>query len=46
MLYSTEHEVTTAHENMLKNNIFFAFKRSDILFVLLINVKMPTAVGI
>ena len=31
---------------MLKNQIFLAFKRSGVVFIMLINVKMPTTVGI
>ena len=31
---------------MLKKKIFFAFKLLDGVFILLINVKMPTMVGI
>ena len=32
--------------NMLKNKYFLAFKLSDVVFIMLINVKMPTIVGI
>ena len=32
--------------NMLKMKTFLAFKLSDVLFGMLINVKMPTLVGI
>ena len=32
--------------NLLKNKLFFAFKLSDVVFIMLINVKMPTIVGI
>ena len=48
MLSSTEHENLTAHSNKLVNNKdnFFALKLLDIVFILLINVKMPTTVGI
>ena len=31
---------------MLKINTVFDFKRSDVVFIMLINVKMPTIVGI
>ena len=31
---------------ILKNNIFFCLKQSNVVFILLINVKMPTIVGI
>ena len=47
MLNSTRHEISTAHKNkMLQNKDFFAFKLSDVLFIMLIHVKMPTIVGI
>ena len=47
-LCSTEHEISTAHKTkMLKNiKIFLAFNLSDVVFIMLINVKMPTIVGI
>ena len=32
--------------NMLKMKTFLAFKLSDVVFSMLINVKMPTLVGI
>ena len=32
--------------NMLKNMTFLAFKLSDVVFIMLINVNMPTIVGI
>ena len=45
MLNSTEHEISTAHKNkMLK--MFTTFKLSEAVFIMLINVKMPTTVGI
>ena len=31
---------------MLKNDTFLAFKLSDVVFIMFINVKMPTVVGI
>ena len=31
---------------MLKNKDFLAFKLSDVVFIMLINVKMPTIGGI
>ena len=31
---------------MLKTNIFFAFKLSDVVFIMLIDVKMPIIIGI
>ena len=46
MLNSTEYRISTAHKtNMLKMTNFFVLKLSDV-FILLINVKMPTIVGI
>ena len=45
MLDSTEHEISIAHEGiMLKKKS--CFKLLDAVFILLINVKMPTIVGI
>ena len=42
-----EHEISTAHKTkMLKNKDFFPLKHSNGLFILLINVEMPTIVGI
>ena len=47
MLNSTEHEISTAHKTkMLKNKYFSCFSNSDVVFIMLINVKMPTIVGI
>ena len=46
MLNLTEHEISTAHKNMLKKRTFLAFKLSVDLFIMLINVKMPTIIGI
>ena len=31
---------------MLKINTFLAFRRSDVVFIMLIFIKMPTIVGI
>ena len=45
MLNSTEHEILTAHK--MQNGEKYDFsKLSDFVFILLINVKMPTIVGI
>ena len=45
MLNSTEHEISTAHKTtVLKNRQFLAFKLSDVIFIMLINVKMPTII--
>ena len=43
MLNSTEHEISTAHRKVKK---FLALSLSVVVFILLINVKMPTIVGI
>ena len=43
---SIEHEISTAHYNKMKIKNVFAFKLSDVVFIMLINVKMPTIVGI
>ena len=43
MLNSTEHETWTAHKHENpENKYFLAFKLSDVVFVMLVNVKMPT----
>ena len=44
----TEHKISTAHKNKTaeKKMIFFVFKLSYVLFIILINVKMSTIVGI
>ena len=44
MLNSTEHKLSTAHKN--NKNKFLALNLSDAVFILLINIKMPTIVGI
>ena len=42
-----EHEISTAHKTkMLKYKDFFLLKHSNGVFILLINVEMPTIVGI
>ena len=48
MLNSTEHVISTANKNLLywKIKIFLALKLSKVIFILLIDVKMPTIVGI
>ena len=43
MLNSAEHKIST---KMLKNTDFLAFKLPYVVFILLINVEMPTIVGI
>ena len=43
MLNLTEHEISNLIKTkMLKVKIFHAFKLLDVLFIMLINVKMPT----
>ena len=47
MLNSTEYEFQLLIKTkILKNNVFLASKRSDVVFIMLINVKMLTIVGI
>ena len=46
MLNSTEHESSTAHKIKMLKKTFLAFKLSDIVFIMLINVKMPPIVVI
>ena len=47
MLNSTEHEISTAHKKIKYRQIkkFLALSLSDVVFIILINVKMPTIVG-
>ena len=42
MLNSTEHEISTAHKHMKK---FLALSLSDVVLIMLINMKMPKIVG-
>ena len=48
MLNSTEHEISTAHEKLKCQLIktVLAISVSDVVFIMLLNVKMPTIVGI
>ena len=50
MLNSTEHEFSTARKNYntdkKKTKKFLALSFSDVVFIMLINVKMPTMAGI
>ena len=48
MLSSAEHKVSTTHRNnnVEKWSFFLAFNTSGVVFIMLINVKMPTGVGI
>ena len=47
-LNSTEHELSAAHKNLFAEKLmtFLAFKLSDVVFIMLIKVKMPRNVGI
>ena len=45
MLFHAQLNPTVDKTKMLKN-IFLSFKLSGIVFIMLINVKMPTIVGI
>ena len=46
MLILTEYEIATAHKKYAeKIKTSLAFKLSDDVFIMLINVKMPTIVG-
>ena len=47
VLNSTEHEISTAHKlKCLQINKFLALSLSDVVFILLMSVKMPMIVGI
>ena len=47
MLNSTEHVISTAHKNLNAKKIrLLAFKLSNVVFIMLLNVKMPTIAGI
>ena len=48
MVNSYEPEISTADENLKcwERKIFLPLKLSDVVIILLINVKMPTIVGI
>ena len=48
MLNSTEHEISAAHEKLKYQQIkkFLALSLSGDVSIMLINVKMPTVVGI
>ena len=48
MLNSTEHDISTAHKKQKYRQIkkFLALSLSDVLFIILINIKMPTILGI
>ena len=44
MLNSTEHEISPAKYRQIKK--FLALSLLDVVFIMLINVKMPTIIGI
>ena len=48
MLNSTEHEISNAHKHVKYRQMekFLALSLSDVVFIMLINVKMSTIVGI
>ena len=46
MLNSTEHKIPIAHKTKILKKVFLAFKPSDVVFIILINVSMPTIVVI
>ena len=47
VLNSNEHEIQMLIKSkILKKKIFLAFRLSDVVFIMLLNVKMPTIVGI
>ena len=48
MLNSNEHEISIAHKKLKyrQKKKFLALSLSDNVFIMLINVKMPTIVGI
>ena len=48
MLNSTEHEIYTANKKLKYRQMktFPALSLSDVVFIMLINVRMPTIVGI
>ena len=47
MLDSTQHEISMAQKNLMNAEIIDSscFKPSDVVFIMQINVKMPTIVG-
>ena len=46
MLNPTEHEIQLLIKTIMLKNKYLAFKHSDVVFIMLINIKMPTIVGI
>ena len=45
MVNSSEHKIST-HKTKIMTNEVLALSLSDVVFIMLINVKMPTTVGI
>ena len=48
MLNSSEHEISTAHKKLTNQQMkkLLALSLSEVVFIMLINAKMPTIVGI
>ena len=46
MIILTEYELSTAHKNKIPTNENISLSLSDVVFIMLINVKMPLIVGI
>ena len=46
MCNSIEQEISSAHKTKMLKKDFLALKLPDAVFILLINVKMPTIIGI
>ena len=47
MLNSSDHEISTAHKNQnAEYKEFLALNLTDVVFIMLIFVKMPTIIGI
>ena len=46
ILNSTEHEISTAHKTKMLKKTFLAFKLSDVVLIMLVNVKIPTIIVI
>ena len=46
MLNVTEHEISAFHKDLMLKNVFVAKNTTDVVFILLINVKLSTILGI
>ena len=46
MLNVTEHEISAFHKVLMLKNVFVAKNTPDVVFILLINVKLSTILGI